>query len=181
MEVIHDWDDDQAGAILSAVRRAATPGATVLIIEAVADGHRCRGFGNFADDPAKAVLIRLYRDENGSWGTLRMLGAMHEGARRWRPATAVGAALALLLGRGARPRVRLDHECRQRRLLRRAPRAAMTPRPRRSSRRTSRSTAPTSGRSGRSETRSRRASRGAASPTLLRAAVGSGDASASSS
>jgi C-methyltransferase len=37
MEVIHDWDDDQAVAILSAVRRAATPGATVLIIEAVAD------------------------------------------------------------------------------------------------------------------------------------------------
>ena len=37
MEVIHDWDDDQAAAILSAVRRAATPGATVLIIEAVAD------------------------------------------------------------------------------------------------------------------------------------------------
>lgn len=37
MEVIHDWDDDQAAAILSAVRRAATAGATVLIIEAVAD------------------------------------------------------------------------------------------------------------------------------------------------
>ena len=37
MEVIHDWDDDQAAAILSAVRRAAGPGATVLIIEAVAD------------------------------------------------------------------------------------------------------------------------------------------------
>jgi C-methyltransferase len=37
MEVIHDWDDDQAAAILSAVRRAATPGATLLIIEAVAD------------------------------------------------------------------------------------------------------------------------------------------------
>ncbi len=37
MEVIHDWDDDRAAAILSAVRRAATPGATVLIIEAVAD------------------------------------------------------------------------------------------------------------------------------------------------
>ncbi|MBW3568103.1 MAG: hydroxyneurosporene methyltransferase, partial [Proteobacteria bacterium] len=37
MEVIHDWDDDHAAAILSAVRRAASPGATVLIIEAVAD------------------------------------------------------------------------------------------------------------------------------------------------
>lgn len=37
MEVIHDWDDQQAAIILSAVRRVATPGATVLIIEAVAD------------------------------------------------------------------------------------------------------------------------------------------------
>ena len=37
MEVIHDWDDDQAATILSAVRRAATSGATVLIIEALAD------------------------------------------------------------------------------------------------------------------------------------------------
>lgn len=37
MEVIHDWDDDQATAILAAVRRAAMPGATVLVIEAVAD------------------------------------------------------------------------------------------------------------------------------------------------
>lgn len=37
MEVIHDWDDDQAAAILAAVRRAAAPGATLLIIEAVAD------------------------------------------------------------------------------------------------------------------------------------------------
>lgn len=37
MEVIHDWDDPQATAILSAVSRAASPGATVLIIEAVID------------------------------------------------------------------------------------------------------------------------------------------------
>ncbi len=37
MEVIHDWDDPQAAAILSAVSRAATPGATVLIIEAMLD------------------------------------------------------------------------------------------------------------------------------------------------
>lgn len=38
MEVIHDWDDAQAAAILAAVRRAAPDGATVLVIEAVADG-----------------------------------------------------------------------------------------------------------------------------------------------
>jgi hypothetical protein len=40
MEVIHDWDDNQAAAILAAVQRAASPGATVLIIEAVADDER---------------------------------------------------------------------------------------------------------------------------------------------
>ena len=37
MEVIHDWGDRQAAAILSAVSRAASPGATVLIIEALLD------------------------------------------------------------------------------------------------------------------------------------------------
>lgn len=40
MEVIHDWDDERAAAILTAVRRAATDGARVLIIEAVADDDR---------------------------------------------------------------------------------------------------------------------------------------------
>lgn len=35
MEVIHDWADAEAVAILSAIRRAASPGATVLIIEGV--------------------------------------------------------------------------------------------------------------------------------------------------
>ena len=40
MEIIHDWDDAKAAEILRAVRRAASPGATVLIIEAVADDSR---------------------------------------------------------------------------------------------------------------------------------------------
>ncbi len=35
MEVIHDWADAEALAILGAVRRAAPPGATVLVIESV--------------------------------------------------------------------------------------------------------------------------------------------------
>ena len=40
MDVIHDWADAEAVAILGAVRRAAPPGARVLIIEAVAsDGQ----------------------------------------------------------------------------------------------------------------------------------------------
>lgn len=35
MDVIHDWDDDQAVALLSAVRKAALPRARVLAIETV--------------------------------------------------------------------------------------------------------------------------------------------------
>jgi C-methyltransferase len=35
MEVIHDWSDGEAAAILRAIRRAAEPTATVLIIEGV--------------------------------------------------------------------------------------------------------------------------------------------------
>lgn len=39
MEVIHDWPDAEAAVILSAIRRAASPGARVLIVENVlADG-----------------------------------------------------------------------------------------------------------------------------------------------
>lgn len=35
MEVLHDWPDNQAIAILRAIRRAASAGATVLLIEGV--------------------------------------------------------------------------------------------------------------------------------------------------
>jgi hypothetical protein len=35
MEIIHDWPDDDAAAILRAVRRAATPEARLLLIETI--------------------------------------------------------------------------------------------------------------------------------------------------
>ena len=35
MDIIHDWPDDECVAILKAIRRAAAPGATVLVIENV--------------------------------------------------------------------------------------------------------------------------------------------------
>jgi C-methyltransferase len=35
MEIMHDWGDAECAAILSAIRRAAAPGATVLVIENV--------------------------------------------------------------------------------------------------------------------------------------------------
>ena len=37
MEVIHDWQDSDAAAILHAIRRAAEPGATLLMIEGLLD------------------------------------------------------------------------------------------------------------------------------------------------
>jgi hypothetical protein len=35
MDVIHDWDDEQAVALLSAVRKAAPPQARLLVIETI--------------------------------------------------------------------------------------------------------------------------------------------------
>ena len=35
MDVIHDWDDERAAALLSAVRKAALPSARVLVIETI--------------------------------------------------------------------------------------------------------------------------------------------------
>jgi hypothetical protein len=45
MEILHDWPDAECVAILSAIRRAATPGATVLVVENALpdDGHDPRG------------------------------------------------------------------------------------------------------------------------------------------
>jgi hypothetical protein len=36
MEILHDWSDPEAAAILTAVRDAAAPGATILVIEYIA-------------------------------------------------------------------------------------------------------------------------------------------------
>ena len=49
MEVIHDWPDAQALAILHAVRRAAPPGARVLIIENVLNGVQADPRGHTLD------------------------------------------------------------------------------------------------------------------------------------
>jgi hypothetical protein len=35
MQVIHDWDDAKAAQILAAIRRAAAPGAKLLLIECI--------------------------------------------------------------------------------------------------------------------------------------------------
>lgn len=49
MEVIHDWADAEAVAILSAIRRAASPGARVLIIENVLGDPRSDQRGHTLD------------------------------------------------------------------------------------------------------------------------------------
>ncbi|WP_290060089.1 methyltransferase [Amycolatopsis solani] len=36
-DILHDWDDDHARRILDGCRRAATPGATVVVVEPVRD------------------------------------------------------------------------------------------------------------------------------------------------
>jgi C-methyltransferase len=50
MEILHDWDDDDAVRILSNIRRSAPDDATVLIVETVLDDQRRR-------DPAKTLDI----------------------------------------------------------------------------------------------------------------------------
>jgi len=35
MQVIHDWDDQEAARILGAIRKAAAPGAKLLLIECI--------------------------------------------------------------------------------------------------------------------------------------------------
>jgi C-methyltransferase len=40
MEVLHDWPDSQAAAILTAVRKAASPGARILVIENMLDDNQ---------------------------------------------------------------------------------------------------------------------------------------------
>lgn len=47
--IIHDWPDDDAIAILRTVRTAATPGTTLLLIEAVIPGHDREFIGKWTD------------------------------------------------------------------------------------------------------------------------------------
>jgi hypothetical protein len=49
MEIIHDWPDAECLSILSAVRRAAAPGATVLVIETILHDDRPDPRGRMLD------------------------------------------------------------------------------------------------------------------------------------
>lgn len=55
MEVIHDWADSEASAILGAVRRACRPGATLLILEHIAPDSGVDAFSQTLDVVMLAV------------------------------------------------------------------------------------------------------------------------------
>lgn len=73
MEVIHDWPDAEAAAILTAIRRAASPGARVLIVENVLEDTNPDLRGHTLDVIMLAVTGG--RERTGS-----ALGALLEGA-----------------------------------------------------------------------------------------------------
>jgi C-methyltransferase len=55
MEVIHDWADPEASAILAAIRRSCQPGATVLILEHIAPDIGVDAFSQTLDVMMLAV------------------------------------------------------------------------------------------------------------------------------
>jgi hypothetical protein len=69
MEIIHDWDDAEATSILRAIRSAASPGATVLIVEGIRDDD--------VDDPRAATLdVIMLALTGGRERTPAQLGAL---------------------------------------------------------------------------------------------------------
>lgn len=69
MEVIHDWPDSEAVAILSAVRRAANRGSRVLIIENVLDEDR-------PDPRGRTLDVIMLAVTGGRERTARQLNAL---------------------------------------------------------------------------------------------------------
>ncbi|MDQ3646285.1 MAG: hydroxyneurosporene methyltransferase [Actinomycetota bacterium] len=73
MEVIHDWPEAEAAAILSAIRRAAEPGANVLIIEGVVEEEE-------ADSRVQTLDIIMLSVTGGRERTPTQLSELLEGA-----------------------------------------------------------------------------------------------------
>ena len=74
MEVIHDWADAEAAAILTAIRRAASPGARVLVIESVVDELESDPRGHTLDVIMLAVTGGRERTANQLIGLLASAG-----------------------------------------------------------------------------------------------------------
>jgi C-methyltransferase len=73
MEVIHDWPEAEAAAILRAVRRAASPGALLLIIEGIVP-EEC------ADPRVYSLDVLMLAVSGGHERTARELGDLLHGA-----------------------------------------------------------------------------------------------------
>jgi C-methyltransferase len=48
-QVLHDWDDERCRTIVSACRRAAAPGARLLVVESIVERNDARDFGARVD------------------------------------------------------------------------------------------------------------------------------------
>jgi hypothetical protein len=48
-QVLHDWDNERCRTILSACRRAASPGARLLVVESIVERNEAHGFGAKVD------------------------------------------------------------------------------------------------------------------------------------
>jgi C-methyltransferase len=73
MEVIHDWADEEAAAILGGIRHAASPGATVLIIEGVVAEEQL-------DRRVQTLDVLMLAMTGGRERTGRQLGELLEAA-----------------------------------------------------------------------------------------------------
>jgi len=62
--IIHDWDDERSAAILRTIRRAAEPGARVLVVEAVIPPLNAPSFGKLLDLEMLALPGGVERTEN---------------------------------------------------------------------------------------------------------------------
>ncbi len=84
MEIIHDWSDDEATAILRAIRQAAKQGATVLIIE-----HTAPDYGT--DIVSHTLDVVMLAITGGRERTTGQLGALLRSAG-FRPSAVVPTA-----------------------------------------------------------------------------------------
>lgn len=71
MEVIHDWADEECVAILSAIRRAASTGATVLVIEDMMPAGR-------VDPRSQTLDVIMLTVTGGRERTVSQLGELFE-------------------------------------------------------------------------------------------------------
>jgi hypothetical protein len=93
MEVVHDWGDDEALAILRSVRRVAPPHATLLVLEQmVADGPR--------PDWAKTIDIHMLALNGGRQRTrLEYTAMLDQAGFRLEREIDTGAGIAILEAR----------------------------------------------------------------------------------